>query len=334
MRVRRIAGQLVPQPPTEATIYRVDQRHNLALLKLNGVSAGSETIPYLQVAATAKEGERCFIVGAEENSVWSINECKVLRQIELPIGRASIAGPTPYPGLFQQEGKVIVSNASIPLSDGGAPLINERGQLAGITWRGGVDSDDRRTGWHVASQTIAAFVASFPSVPDEIPFDVSTAGLPLTLLAEPTLLDSNGDGKTDALVYRYLSERDGQISLAAVTTFIDLTRSVPADEAAIEFKIPHGVWGMEDHGKFRFDCFVTSRADGVTAVGYVGPQGIVEEIRLASHSDNAQLVWKLEDRGRWVVSRPALAVPLLETSRFPNAAKSRIEAVVARRFKG
>ena len=94
--------------------------------------------------------------------------------------------------------------------------------------------------------------------------------------------------------------------------------------------VPYGLWGMEDQGRFRFNVFVTLRADQLTAVGYTNLEGLVDEVRLGRASQMANAIWKRGVDGRWTSSNPSVQVPLIDPPRFSSSDLNRLEIILNR----
>jgi hypothetical protein len=150
---------------------------------------------------------------------------------------------------------------------------------------------------------------------------------------EPQLVDGDHDGRIDSLIYRYAmpaeSVSSGERSeAAALTIFVDFNQRVAAINDPLD-RIPVGLWGMENRGRFRFDLFLTIRADNVTAVGYVNGDGIVDEIRIGrSGNDKTTVVWHRDRNGVWKATNPSILEPLVDSSRFGSTNLARLRAVI------
>jgi hypothetical protein len=185
-------------------------------------------------------------------------------------------------------------------------------------------------GWHIALKHLRSFIANLPTQPEGVPFDPWTAGLPESTVLEPQLVDANHDGRIDSLVYRYTmpgrGEAGGSAQPIALTDFIDFSQSTHSDNQ-LE-RVPEGLWGLESRGQFRFDVFLTVRADGTTAAGYTNREGTVDEIRIAhSQQETASIVWRRDQTGQWHVETPTTSMPLIDATRIGSTNLGTLQAI-------
>jgi S1-C subfamily serine protease len=90
---------------------------------------------------------------------------------------------------------VIVTDARISGGDSGGPLLNEKGNLIGLTFATSANSTAGSVGWHITLDHVREFVADLPEDPEGVPFDLWSAGLPNSArVAE--LSDADEDGRT------------------------------------------------------------------------------------------------------------------------------------------
>ena len=86
--------------------------------------------------------------------------------------------------------------------------------------------------------------------------------------------------------------------------FDPVAKSPGEDASALDF-LPTGLWGLEGRGKYAVDAFILFRfIDGVVAVGYTNPRGLVNEIRIDCDWDRrSDITWTRDDAGRWTSVR-------------------------------
>lgn len=331
---RSAGGRIAPQPALRARVYRVDPARDLALLKLEALPAAVKAVPFFPLARTVDEGEDCYVIGSQNNGpAWWIRSGTVSQVFDFPEGLSQFAaGAERRDGHIERErATVVVTDTRISGGDSGGPLLNVKGELIGLTFATPANRSAGSVGWHIALEHVRAFVNDLPAKDEGVPFDAWTAGLPSAVVLEPELADGDRDGRIDSLRYRYglLSPENPRAAPrpAAITVYIDFSqRSSRSDREAD--RLPAGLWGMEDRGRFRFDTFVTARADGVMAVGYTSPQGIVDEIRIGpARQPTAAVVWRREGNGRWFGTRTDRAVPLVDAARIGAASVARLSTI-------
>ena len=210
-------------------------------------------------------------------------------------------------------------------------MLNANGELVGLTFATPENMTAGSVGWHIALPHLRAFVANSPGRPEGVPFDIWTAGLPEASMLEPQLADGDDNGKIDSLVYRYAQgteERSGEARAAAITVFVDFAERSLQSKNVLD-RIPHGLWGMEDRGRFRFDVLLALRADGVVAIGYTNSGGVVDDIRIGrAGQETATVMWRRSENGLWsAISQPA---PLLDPTRISAGNLERFDAIVSR----
>jgi|SRR5579872_304880 len=327
-----VEGHPKPQPPVKATLYRADPVHDLALLKLEPTN-GKPT-PFFPFAALARAGEDCFVVGSQNNGpAWWVRGCNLQRPqfaFEYPDDLSQFATGLASAGdsVDRVRTTVIVTDARISGGDSGGPLLNPKGELLGLTFATPQNSTQGSVGWHIALQHLRSFTSVLPKQAESVPFDPWTAGMPEATMLEPEATDSAHSGYIDALRYRYvLSDDGGNPRPVAMTTFIDFGKHLSSAVQVLD-RVPRGLWGMETRGQFRFDVFLSTRADGVTAVGYTNAQGIVDEIRIGqSQQIWANVVWNRDDHGIWHATKPTSSKPLVDPLKVGKNNMDRLQAI-------
>ncbi len=322
-------GRVASRAPLEATLYRAEPELNLALLKLNARPEGGE-LPFLELGSDALAGQDCYAIGSESSGqAWLIRRGRVLGQVspgeEGPLA-AALGGQ--FGEASRSRGPFVATSNRVSNGDFGGPLVSEQGLLIGLTF-GASPNSREPIGWHIAPEQLRSFVADLPVAPEGIPFDPWEAGLPAATILEPEIADGDGDGNIDSLVYRYAARTAGNAELApaAYTVFVDLRQRSRASRDNLD-RIPLGLWGMEKQGRFRFDVFLTTRADGVTAVGYTNADSVVEEIRIGRNGEQeTRVVWQRDRRGGWGSRSPLSGTMLVDSTRINGDQLNRLAKI-------
>jgi serine protease Do len=328
-------GRTKPQAPVQATLYRANPVHDLALLKVDALPADRTQVPFFTLGNKVETGQDCFVIGSQNNGpAWWVRGATVSQQFDFPTDLSQFAAGVASVGssMTRTRSTVTVTDARVSGGDSGGPLLNSKGELIGVTFATSANTSAGSVGWHIGLQHVKAFTSDLPSQPEGVPFDVWTAGLPDASVLEPELVDGDHDGRVDSLRYRYVTRSQetsggGTSQPAGITVFVDLGQRGASSRDHLD-RVPLGLWGMESRGRFRFDLFVTSRADGVTAVGYAGPDGVVDEVRLGrSGQPEAAVVWRRESKGTWRAMTPPAPMSLVDTARVGPGNMSRLQAV-------
>ncbi len=331
-------GQAKPRAALTATLYRADPTRDLALLKLDALPAGVTELPFFPLGSQVEDGEDCFVIGSQHNGpAWWVRSGTVSLQFDFPDDLSQVAAGVASSGASLERNRVsvVVSDARVSPGDSGGPLLNPSGQLIGLTFATSANASAGSVGWHIALPHLRSFLAEMPARPEGVPFDPWTAGLPQAHPVEPELADADHDGKPDSLHYRYVvaaPDESGQVALrpVAVTIYVDFSERAVRTDDPLE-RLPFGLWGMEGRGRFRFNLFLSTRADGVTAVGYPGSDGVVDEIRIGrAGQGTATVVWQREKNGQWRSSAPTAAVPLVDPQRVGQSNLGRLQAIAGR----
>jgi hypothetical protein len=336
---RMTDGRMKAQPAVKATVYRVDPTHDLALLKLQTLPAGLAKVPYFKFGQSVEDGESCFVIGSQDNGpAWWVRSGNVSQEFDFPEDLSQFAAGAASPGanIDRDRATVGVTDTRIAPGDSGGPLLNSSGQLIGLTFATSANASAGSVGWHIALKHLQVFTASLPAQPEGVPFDPWTAGLPEASVLEPELSDANHDGRIDSLIYRYASSEGGEGSAAkpvAMTDYIDFTQSARSDDPLN--LVPKGLWGMENRGHFRFDIFLTVRADGTTAVGYTNRDGIVDEIRISSSQrENSNVIWRRNASGQWHAETPSTPTALFDVTRIGRGNIGLLETIAGQILGG
>jgi S1-C subfamily serine protease len=322
---RIVDGRIRPAAPLKARVYRADPTRDLALLKLDALPAGQQTVPYFPMATAVEDGEDCFVIGSQNNGpAWWVRSGNVSQQFDFPEGLSQFAAgvASSSTNIDRDRATVIVTDTRISSGDSGGPLLNAKGELIGLTFATPANRSAGSVGWHIALRHLRDFAGSLPAQPEGVPFDPWTAGLPGAAMLQPEVGDSDRDGRIDSLRYRYAvpsrdeGGADTRPRAVALTVFVDFGQRLAKPQQLLD-QVPFGLWGMEDRGRFKFDLFVTTRADDVTVVGHTNAQGVVDDIRVGrARQETAAVVWRRGTSGRWSAAKPAAPVPLLDPSRL------------------
>ncbi|NGZ95613.1 MAG: hypothetical protein CV089_05700 [Nitrospira sp. WS110] len=334
---QKLEGRIKPRPTVKASVYRVDVVHDMALLKLETLPEGMNAVPYFNVASKVTRGEECFVVGSQVNGfAWSVRSGNVEEIVHYPDELSQVVAGTASAEttIDRTRATVIVTDTSISGGDSGGPLLNQNGELIGVTFATPNNRAGGSVGWHIALEHLRAMVSAFPTQPEGVPFDAWTAGFPQAHMGIPQQADGNRDGLIDALVIPYVSgvpDSSGQTveHVIAFNLFIDLSQlAVPGHDIAD--LIPVGLWGQTNRGRFRYDVFMTVRADGVLAVGYPNPTqgGIVDEIRVGSgEKDKVRVIWHRDQAGLWRATQPAGPTPFLDPARLSEEKQQQVSVI-------
>lgn len=319
---QRVNGRLRPRSPASATIYRVDPARNLALLKIDALPPQSEPLEYARLGDPVARGATVFVVGAEAGDrAWVPGQGIVTREfVDSSSDILSGSGAA-----------MIETDAQVSQGSDGGPVFDARGAVVGLTvFRPGVD---KPVAWHISVKDVRGFVEPLPSAPEGVPFDAWDAGLTDAARLGPQLTDLDQDGQADTLQTAMATvSPNGQLSPpVAVTLFVDLEQRPVGTESA--YRVPAATWGAPPGGRFAFNIFITTRRDGLAAVGYTDRQGRVDEIRLGRTRDPiATTVWRLREDGLWHATTDASS-PLLQLDSVNVApALDRLQRIVGSRL--
>jgi S1-C subfamily serine protease len=323
-----IENRIKPGAEVEARLFRADPVVDLALLKITRPPADLRSFT---LAAGFNDGDECIAIGSQSNGpAWWVRRGIVSQQFDFPTDLSQyVATPSRQPSLTRARMSVIVSDTRISPGDSGGPLLNDRGELIGLTFATPQNVSAGSVGWHVALQHLQKFTANMPAAPEAVPFDAWTAGLGEGVPLNGRDLDGDADGRADAVEFVY-GQRGGtpqETTAAARTIFVDFQQRAPRSEQ-LRDRIPFGLWGIETLGRFRFDLFVTTRDDHVVVVGYTNERGIVDDIRIGSEQENnATTVWQRSAAGAWRASHPT-AMPLVDAARVGAPGMARLVALL------
>lgn len=331
---QKIQGRIKPRPTVKASVYRVDVVHDVALLKLENLPEGMKAVPYFKLATKVTRGEECFVIGSQVNGfAWSVRSGNVEAIVHYPdeLSQVVAGAASAETTIDRTRATVIVTDMSISGGDSGGPLLNQKGELLGLTFATPNNKAGGSVGWHIALEHLRAMVTTFPTQPESVPFDVWTAGFPHAHMGTPQQADGDRNGRIDTLVIPYVggvSDRSGQTvqEVIAFNLFIDVSqRAAPGQDIAD--LMPVGLWGQTDRGRFRYNLVMTARADGVLAVGYPNPNqgGIVDEIRVGlAEEDRVIVIWRRDQAGLWRATQPAGPTSFLDPARISEADQQRV----------
>ncbi|MEM8739551.1 MAG: serine protease, partial [Planctomycetota bacterium] len=326
------SDRVKPNPPRSATLYRADAQHDLALLKLDDVAEDEAGFAYFELGEGVQDGDDCYVVGSQSGGpAWWIRGGTVSQRFDFPEDLSQVAAGLADSGEMSSRARatVLVSDAQVSPGDSGGPLLNEDGELIGLTFATSANESAGSVGWHIALRHLETFLAAWPTEPEAVPFDAWDAGLPRSVKLVPERVDTDRDGRADVLRYRFMrpGPRGREAGPLAVVLYLDFAQRSDASADGVS-QVPRGLWGMEGRGGFHADVFVLTRADGLTAVGYLGEGGLIDEIRLGqSGQSTAEVVWRRGGERGWRASRPTGSVPLFDTERLGRENMSRIAAL-------
>lgn len=324
-----VAGRVKPQPAVRATLYRVDPVHDLALLKLE--QPPTTELPHFALASEVHDGEDCVVIGSQANGpAWWVRGGAVSQQFDFPsdLSQFAAGASSDRPTLDRSRLTVVVTDTRVSGGDSGGPLLNSAGELIGLTFATSSNATSGSVGWHVALPHLRTFVATLPTTPEGVPLDAWTAGLGKSVAFDVEWIDGDHDGRVDTVEYVYaVAAGEGSPPRpVARTLFIDFNQRTMKTDAFGD-GVPLGLWGT-DGGKFPFDLFLMSRADGVAAVGYRNSRGVVDEIRIGRvRQDAASLVWQRDGKGQWRATRPSAGTSLLDVQRLGPSGVARLQAI-------
>jgi len=327
-----VEGHIKPRPALQATLYRADPVHDLALLKLRALPPGQTALPYFRLASHLQDAEDCYVIGSQANGpAWWIRSGRVSQQFDYPDDLSEFAAGVITSGadVSRDRATVVVSDTRISPGDSGGPLLNAQGELIGLTFATAANATAGSVGWHIALKHLQNFIAELPHQVEGVPFDVWTAGLPKATILQPELADADHDGRIDSLRYLYAARTQDSDALQplAFTVFVDLQERSGNGKEPLDL-VPVGIWGM-DRGRFRFDVFLTARADQVRVAGYTDSQGIVDEIRIARpHEDAASVIWHRDNHGGWTATKPSSLAPLIGPTRLAGRDLHRLQVIL------
>jgi hypothetical protein len=323
----RVAGDhLEPRESVSAELYRADPVHDLALLKLTQLPNGVNAMPAYGFGEPIQKENQCHAIGSKGGGrAWQIDDGRVDSRVTRPGNDRDRMSLT-----------AVQTTAFIAPGDSGGPLLNERGQLVGLTFGTSKNSKGEQFGLHVDVPYLTQIAKNPPTQAEGVPFDIWTAGLPQAYLAKPVLGDEDHNGKVDTLKYRYFgsAKSDGSNQLLAVTIYADFAERLGSLNTAPPLgTVPFGIWGFDGSGKFRFDVFLMSRKDGVNAAGYTDTKGMVSEIRLGRSGDPAAtLIWLRDAAGQWHRQQPGSRTPIVDAGRLGPEKMARLRVLAAELF--
>lgn len=307
---------------TPATVYRVDPRHDLALLKLQRMPDGLAETSYFMLAESIVEGADCYVVGSPGGgAAWLIRGDVIDQIFEYPqdLTDAVMGVGSPEQGIQRTETTVVQTGLGISGGDSGGPLLNEDGEIIGVTFATPTNFMQGAVGYHVALDDVAAFVGELPGEPEGAPFDLWTAGSSAAATVRPQGLDADSDGHVDALVVGSVTPDQSRMIGIAVYISLEMKR-IQRDESAL---MPYGLWGFGEGDGFGFDVVLFDREDGLRAAGYTIGE-VLSELRIDRDGDGrAEVIWMRGPGDIWRASSGG--APLIAADRLGRKEVERIE---------
>ena len=222
--------------PVPAVVYKSSPERDLALLKITKRPSGLETLPVVKLADTVPPpGSDCVAIGHPKRGVlWTARSGEVAGagswptdQIEVvmaaissdPATRAKLS--TSFAAASQR--KILLSTCGINPGDSGGPLADKEGRLIGVTFAVPTNDDPGvslgKFSYHVHLEEVKAFLTDRPEKPA-----ILTPN-PWPQARCHKLVDIDGDGKPDALVFG-LSEKGPVTGMLVKLSVDDVLKSI------------------------------------------------------------------------------------------------------------
>lgn len=322
-----VAGNLLKRRPVDQTavLYRVDPARDLALMKMDRLPDGLSGIPCFALAdSEAVLGSECYVIGSQGSGLpWAVRTGNITGIYRYP---SDITDRLIYASkeevLFERSDFTLVgSTCSISGGDSGGPLLNELGQLTGLTTGTPRNMSAGSLGLHVSLGELRQFITPIPDDHEGVPFDPWTAGVANSFKVQPTLVlfESGGQRMSGLRYVHCTASKEGQAVPIAEELFLCLRAESQPDPASDPgVLMPAGLWGMEKKGRFPFDLFVARNlGDSLLAVGYTGGDKVVNEIRIDLNDDSrADVLWNRDLSGKWRMSSAVPGSPLVASDRL------------------
>ncbi|HKY32580.1 MAG TPA: serine protease [Candidatus Polarisedimenticolia bacterium] len=318
------------QPAAAALVYKESAEKDLALLKVvQGALNPDGPRPPRLAAAPPVPGALCVAIGHPRAGMfWTVRECQVsavgtwprdMVETMLPLLGSQAAearsGLRPYE-LFPER-KVVVSSCGLNPGDSGGPLLNEHGELIGVSY--GIPLSDLRSGvtldkfsYHVHVEEVSEFIASrpeapLPHVPD--PWPPAVAG---------SVADLDGDGQSDSLLFSLDGnavtgflldlDQDSRPALPPASSFDRAGKDRWDFEVAVHLVPPRRVFfdldGVQGIERVESDTDGDGRPDAALERGPAGwtraaprPEALSSEARFADKAMHRRLVKILDALG-------------------------------------
>jgi serine protease Do len=209
------------EAPLTALVYRVNERKDLALLKLQALPKANQTVPFLALAdSIPKPGADCLAIGHPGiGSLWSVRQGQVTGVGKFPLDQAKFI--TQLLKLSAKERKelevelggdlmqkqVLQTSCSISSGDSGGPLVNSKGEVIAVTFAIRANDSFGGLSLHVHLDEVREFARDFPKTPD-----VMIPGPYLPFDADASPVDVNKDGEPDAILF-HAGERSRPLCL-------------------------------------------------------------------------------------------------------------------------
>ena len=283
-----------------ARVYLADPAANLALLKLDSLPPGVEPMPYVRLAERATPGENCHAV--------LIGTCQGRTSWAISAGVVTGSWSPPERSFEKTRRSMLLTDCSFSPSDAGGLLANAAGELIGLNWTTRGERTDS-TALHIPLDPVRTVYRAISTLdragPEPVPFDIWTAGLSASVPFESYFRHGGQSDPFSVLVLCRATKAAAGFRPWAAALFIDFAGKTKAAESTAS-RIPRGLWGMENEGRFLFDVCVVARADGILVVGYVGANGVVDRIRIDHDRDGTtDVLWLRSRSGSWTsLTRP------------------------------
>lgn len=299
-----------------ATVVRSSPAFDLAVLRAEVLPTDS---PRLVLAPELPaEGADCWVIGSPAGlPAWLTRQATVVGVFDFPSGLSdSIAASdsTAVASLDRERPRVIVTDAPISGGDSGGPLLNNNGEIVGLTFATPTNLTSGAVGFHIDLSHLRTILAGDLSEPEVVPPDVWSAALDGVRREGPRVAtDGNGTVTGLQFIFRpaFTGSQGSSEILAlgepvAVLQFqADPLAPISADQLAEhpEFRVPRGLWDMESIGAFPWSYAVLQRRDGSVVTAYLDDEGVIADVRIGSDVNGDWNVAYLRDAdGDWSVS--------------------------------
>lgn len=231
----------VDDKPLRALVYKSSAEKDLALLRVEKLPEGVRELPALGLASAGPApGAACTIIGHPRAGMfWTLREGQIagvgawpsdMIASLLPVltgqGEKDVQTAGALAGVKQR--KVFLSTCGVNPGDSGGPLLDESGDVIGVTYAipravedEGISLD--KFSYHVHLDEVRAFLADRPEVPELYVPEPWPPG------QVSRLTDIDGDGKSDS--WSFAVDRGGKLTGALVDVDGDSPASFRAEFA-------------------------------------------------------------------------------------------------------
>lgn len=199
------------EEPIPATVYKIDVDQDLALLKVSATPKALSHLPSLSLAEKPPApGSACAVVGHPAAGMpWTVRSGEVASSGNWPDDRIEVvtrqltairkgSGQAKTQGKNQPQRRVIISSCGLNPGDSGSALVNEQGEVIGVSFA--IPGRDASRGisldkfsYHVHLEELRRFLKDRPESPQLCIPDAWLAGVSIREM------DLDGDGIIDCL---------------------------------------------------------------------------------------------------------------------------------------